>query len=416
MALVFGVMMSTVTDVVDNLTLGLDLRGGFEVLYEVRPIDDTQEMSRELLLQTQSVLQKRVYELGIYEPEWSLEDDDRIRVRLAGVDNQEEARRFLETEARLSFRDVHDHFMLGGEHLKEGSARVVFNEANRPVVTIELKDPDLFRNVTTELLGQPMVIWLDFDENKHSYAEERLKEQPAYISAPEVKAVLTSTASINSPVWTYEEASELAALLNAGALPVQLEQLTARSVGAKLGEQALDLTVKAGLLGSLAVVVYMLVYYRLQGIVAVISLGVYVYLILLVFQWMNAVLTLPGIAGLVLGIGMAVDANIITGERIKEEIRSGKTIKSSFRSGSRRSFRTIMDANITTMIAASILFYFGDFAIRGFGIMLMITIVLSVLTAVLGSRLLLGWLISTGYFDFKPHWFGVKGDEINELN
>ncbi|EGL81634.1 protein-export membrane protein SecD [Caldalkalibacillus thermarum TA2.A1] len=410
----FTFMAFSVDSVISNITLGLDLQGGFEILYKVVPVNEEQQVTQSLLHDTYTALYRRVDAMGVSEPDLRVEGEDRIRVRLAGVHDPEEARRFLSTEARLSFRNTEDEFLFGGEHLKEGSARAVFDEYNRPIVMLEFKDPDLIRQITSEYLHDIIVIWLDFDEETDSFREEMLKEDPKFLSAPEVKSVLSTEASITG-FQSYEEAEELASLLNAGALPVQLEELTARSVSPTLGERALDLTVRAGMIGGALIALYMLLYYRLPGLVAALALFFYVYFILVVFNWMNAVLTLPGIAALVLGIGMAVDANIITNERIKEEIRSGKTIMSSFRAGSKRSLRTIMDANITTIIAAGVLFYFGDFAIQGFALMLIVSIVLSLVTAVLGSRLLLGLLVASRAFDNKPRWFGVKESEISEL-
>lgn len=215
--------------------------------------------------------------------------------------------------------------------------------------------------------------------------------------------------------YTYSEAKELADFLNAGALPVTLEELSANSVGAKLGEQAMDLAIKAGFIGGALIILFMLIYYRLPGAVAAVTIVAYVYLILLVFNWMHATLTLPGIAALVLGVGMAVDANILTYERIKEEIRAGKSIVSAFRVGSRRALGTIMDANITSIIASMVLFYFGSSAIQGFAVVLMTSIVLSMLTAVFGTRLLLGLLVRSQVVDQKPQWFGVKKQDIISL-
>ena len=220
---------------------------------------------------------------------------------------------------------------------------------------------------------------------------------------------------MNQGIGIINEAKELADLLNAGALPVELKELSARSVGAKFGEQAMEKTVYAGYIGGALIILYMLFYYRVPGVVAGITLIAYVYLILLFFEWMDATLTLPGIAALVLGVGMAVDANILTYERIKDEIRAGKTVMSAFRSGSRRALGTIMDANITTVIAAVVLFYFGSSAIQGFAVMLIVSIILSILTAVFGSRLLLGLLVTSRALDRKPRLFGVKESEISEL-
>lgn len=412
----FGLIGATGMDVASGITLGLDLQGGFEILYQVVPREG-QVVTNELLIHTQAALGRRVDTIGVTEPDLKIEGDDRIRVKLAGVTDQEQARRMLSTEAHLTFRDTNDTLMMSGDNLKEGTSRVVFNDMNQPIVEIKFKDAALARDVTSQLIRKPMVIWLDYEEGD-SYQEEFQKwavgEDPKYISAPQVNAVLSDGGIIEGD-FSYEEATELSNLLNAGALPVELEELSANSVGAKLGEHAMTLTVNAGMIGGILILLYMIAYYRLPGVIAAITLLIYVYLILVVFNWMNATLTLPGIAALVLGVGMAVDANIITYERIKEEIRSGKTILSSFKAGSKRSLSTIMDANITTIIAAIVLFYFGESSIQGFAVMLIVSITLSVLTAVVGSRILLGLLVSSRAFDRKPRLFGVKEGEISEL-
>src|SRR5690606_29706754 len=198
----------------------------------------------------------------------------------------------------------------------------------------------------------------------------------------------------------------------AGALPVNLKEIYSTSVGAQFGEQALDKTVFAGIIGISLIFIFMAIYYRLPGIVAVITLSVYIYLILLVFTAINGVLTLPGIAALMLGVGMAVDANIITYERIKEELRVGKSVKSSFTAGAKSSFTAILDANVTTLLAATVLFIYGTSSVKGFATMLIISILVSFLTAVWGSRLLLGLLVHSGYLDNKVSWFGLNKKQV----
>lgn len=418
-ALLFIGMATTFEKVVTEINLGLDLQGGFEVLYQVIPSKEGHVVNKELLLHTQAALNKRINVIGVSEPDLSIEGNDRIRVKLAGVTDPEEVRRLLSTEAQLSFRDVNDTLLLDGTFLEEGEARVMFHETtNRPLVSMQFNDPSYVREITTKLLKQPIVIWLDYGEGD-SYKNERQRElsgeTPKYISAPIVEVPLSTSGSIRSDYWTYQEAKELADLLNAGALPSQLVELSAQSVGAKLGEQAMESTIYAGVIGGVLILIYMLLYYRLPGFIAGISLFGYVYLILVVFNWLNATLTLSGIAALVLGIGMAVDANIITYERLKEEIRAGKTILSSFKVANKRCLITIIDANITTLIAASVLFYFGSGSIKGFAVMLIVSIILSILTAVFGSRLLLSLLVTSRLFDSKPRWFGVKESEISEL-
>ncbi len=407
--------------VTKDIKLGLDLQGGFEVLYEVEPAQEGQELSQDLLNSTVSALYKRINVLGVSEPRITIEGEDRIRVQLAGVKDQNQARELLSTQAELTFRTTDDEEKMSGADLKEGAAKVVFDN-NQPVVQVTLKDPEKFANITRDLsqLPQPdnrLVIWLDYEEGD-SYKEEVTKpaDEQKFISDPAVNQVLSqNTVVISGPPFQLEEAENLKELLNAGSLPVQLDEIYSTSVGAQFGEQSLDKTVIAGFIGVGLIFLFMLFYYRLPGAIAVITLTTYIYLILVVFNWMNAVLTLPGIAALILGVGMAVDANIITYERIKEELRSGKSVMSAFKAGGRRSFTTIFDANITTLIAAGVLFAYGTSTVKGFAVMLITSIVVSFLTAVWGSRILLGLWVKSRALNKKPRLFGVKESEIDEL-
>src|SRR5699024_6092326 len=181
------------------------------------------------------------------------------------------------------------------------------------------------------------------------------------------------------------------------------------------GEQSLSKTVFAGFIGVGAIFLFMIFAYRFAGVIASINLAIYIYIILLVFGLLQGVLTLPGIAALILGVGMAVDANVITFERIKEELRTGKSIKAAFDAGSKNSLRTIVDANITTMLAAVVLFYFGTSSVKGFATMLIVSILLSFLTAVYGTRLLLGLWIQSGFLKNRKGWFGVRKDQIKDI-
>lgn len=398
--------------------LGLDLQGGFEVLYEVTPIDDT-EITEQTLSATVTALNQRVNVLGVSEPVIQIEGDDRIRVQLAGVEDQETARQLLATEAELTFRDVDDNILLDGSDLQQNGAAGQFDQTNRPIVTLKLKDAERFGEVTRDLSERPigenvLVIWLDFEEGD-SYAEEANSADPKFLSAANVSEVINSQDVQISGNFTPEETKHISEILNAGSLPVKLDEMFSNSVGASLGEKSMVQTVYAGLIGIALIFVFMLFYYRLPGFIAVVTLSVYTYLVIVILNLMNAVMTLPGIAALVLGVGMAVDANIITYERIREELRSGKSTMSAFKAGTRRSFATILDSNLTTILAASVMFYFGTSAVRGFSIVLIVSILTSFLTAVLGSRLLLGMWVSSKFLNKRPGWFGVKERDIDEL-
>lgn len=415
-----GLIGTTSKGIMKDINLGLDLQGGFEILYEVEPVDADQKVNKDLMEGTVQTLYDRVDRLGISEANIDIEGEDRIRVQLAGVEDQEQARDMLATSARLTFRDVDDNKLLDGSDVKEGSAKQDFHpEKNTPIVTLQLKDASKFADVTTKIkdMGAPdnlLVIWMDYQEGD-SFEEEAQKDEPKFVSSPGVSETLNTTDVMIEGNFTVESAKYLADIINSGSLPVNMDELYSTSVGAQFGEQALNQTIFAGIVGIGLIFVFMLVVYRFPGLIAIINLSIYIYLILVVFNLMNGVLTLPGIAALILGVGMAVDANVITFERIKEEIRSGKSIIASFKAGTKNSLVTILDANITTILAATILFFYGTSSIKGFATMLIVSILVSFITAVFGTRLLMQLWIKTPFLKKRPAWFGVKKDSIKDI-
>lgn len=415
-------MGATTQNILKNINLGLDLQGGFEVLYEVTPLHgkEGQKVDKETLKSTADALERRINVLGVSEPNIQIEGEDRIRVQLAGVKDQNKAREILSTEANLTFRDVNDRIMMDGGDLEENGAKQSFDSQNKPSISITLKDGDQFGKITKEIRDMApdnkLIIWLDFEEGKDSYKEERMKPNPKFLSNPNVDQILNQKNVEITGIFTIEEAQQLASLLNAGSLPVHLTETYSTSVGAKFGEQALNQTIIAGIVGIAAIFLFMLFYYRLPGMVAIVTLSIYIYLILLIFDWMNGVLTLPGIAALILGVGMAVDANIITYERIKEEIKVGRKIKAAFEAGSKGSLSTILDANLTTLLAAIVLFAYGTSSVKGFATMLILSILASFITAVYATRLFLGLLVNSGLFNNKLWLFGVKKEEVHQLS
>ncbi|MCM3388055.1 protein translocase subunit SecDF [Ureibacillus chungkukjangi] len=416
----FAAMGATVQGVLKDVKLGLDLQGGFEVLYKVETLHDDQEITKAIMTDTTTALSNRINQFGVSEPSIQVEGEDRIRVQLAGIDDQSSARELLSSTANLTFRDVNDNILLDGTDLKEGGAAATFDQQNSPIVTLTLKDAAKFAEVTKQVsqmgIGQNLlVVWLDFEEGVDSYAAEAQKEDPKFVSAAAVDQVLNTTDVMISGNFTVQETKDFASVLNAGALPVKLTEIYSTSVGAQFGEQALNSTVFASVVGVLVIFIFMLFYYRLPGFVSIITLSVFTYLVLVVFNAINAVLTLPGIAALVLGIGMAVDANILTAERIREELRVGKSVKEAYQHGSKQSLSAIIDAQLTTLLAAAVLFFFGTSSVKGFATTLMISIVLSFITAVWLSRILIGLLINSGYFN-SPALYGVRKSKIHDVS
>lgn len=418
--IVGSTMGATTKNILNHTKLGLDLQGGFEVLYQVKPAKKGQKIDKSVLADTAKALDKRINVLGVSEPSIQVEGKDRIRVQLAGVTDQNKAREILSTQANLTFRDFNDRKMMDGADLKQGGAKQTFDENGKPSVSLTLKSAAKFKKVTQEIVNMTpnnvLVVWLDFEKGKDSFKGEVGKKNPKYLSAPTVRDVFNQNTVSIVGNFTPTEAQTLASLLNAGSLPVKLKEVYSTSVGAKFGEQALHETMIAGLIGVAIIYLFMLFYYRFPGFIAVVSLSIYIYLIMLIFDWMNGVLTLPGIAAIILGVGMAVDANIITYERIKEELRVGKSTKSAFLAGEKHAFTAILDSNVNTIITASVLFFYGTSSVKGFATMLIISVVLSFLTAVYGSRLLLGLWVHSGFLNKKTSWFGLKQTDIKNIS
>ncbi|MFL6562992.1 MAG: protein translocase subunit SecD, partial [Bacillus sp. (in: firmicutes)] len=413
-------MGATTKNILNNIKLGLDLQGGFEVLYDVKEAKKGQKIDKKVMASTAEALDRRINVLGVSEPSIQIEGNNRIRVQLAGVTDQNEAREILSTQANLTFRDANDKLMMDGSDLKQGGAKQTFDENGAPSVSLTLKSADKFRKVSEQIMNMApnnvLVIWLDFEEVKDSFKKEVTKENPKYLSAPTVKQIFNQNTVSIVGSFTAEESQTLASLLNAGSLPVKLDEVYSTSVGAKFGEQALHDTIFAGIIGVIIIYLFMVFYYRFPGLIATVTLSIYIYLVLLIFDWMNGVLTLPGIAAIILGVGMAVDANIITYERIREELKIGRNIKSAFQTGEKHAFTAIVDANLTTILTACVLFFYGTSAVKGFATMLIVSVLMSFLTNVYGARLLLGLWVHSGLFNNKPEWFAVQKSQIKSIS
>ncbi len=426
--LLFTLIGVTAKNIMKDVNLGLDLQGGFEVLYKVKPLEKGDKIDDTAVKATSETLESRVNVLGISEPKIQIEEGNRIRVQLAGVKDQNEARDILSTSANLTIRDANDKLLLSGKDLVQGAAKQGFKQnTNEPNVLLKLKSADKFKEVTdkvSKMNPNIMVIWMDFEEGKDSYEAEVKREQegkePKYVSAASVSGPINSSDVEISGGFNGEDglqrAKNIADLLNAGSLPVKLDEIYSTSVGAQFGQDALQKTLLASAIGVGIIFLFMVLYYKLPGLIAVITLSAYIYLTLLAFNLINGVLTLPGIAALVLGVGMAVDANIIMYERIKDELKIGRSIKQAYQKGSQSSFLTIFDANITTVLAALVLFIFGVSSVKGFATMLLLAILMSFITSVFFTRLLLSLLVNSNMFKDKFSWFGVKPSNRHDLN
>ena len=404
-----------------NLKFGLDLQGGFEILYKVESIDGS-KMNKDKLMATYKTLSKRIDSLGVSEPEIILEGTDKIRVKLAGVTNPEQARSQLSTVATLSFRDSEDNLLMTSDVLKAGGAKISQDDAGRPAVLLSVNDKDKFYEVTSDISKKDsnmIVIWLDYNEMTDSYAKEGNlcgTNESNCLSAATVSQGFASDVIIQGN-FTVEEVTNLVDLINSGSLPSKLTELSSQTVGASFGDDTLQKTLMAGIIGITLIGMFLITVYHFTGIISTISIILYTFLVFLVFWIVGGVLTLPGIAALVLGIGMAVDSNVITFARIKDELYKGKSLSSAYKEGTKSSLSAILDSNITTLLVGIIMFIFGESSIKGFATMNIITVVVTMFTMVFITRWLMKLFVNTEFFNNKTNLFiGVKAKDIPDVS
>lgn len=402
---------------VNKIKFGLDLQGGFEVLYDVQPLNEDEELSHDMLYSTYQAILKRIDVLGVSEPEISIENNSRIRIKLAGITNADDARETIASTAILSFRDYNDNLLMTSDVLG-GEARVSQDEYSRPAVSLKIKDTDTFYEVTKRVKNMTnnlMVIWLDFDDEKDSYKNEintcgTIKSH--CLSAAKVERAFASDVIIQGN-FTKEEATSLVQLINSGALPTKLTEISSRTVEASFGVNSLNKTLLAGVIGIGCVMLLMILVYRFAGFIASFGLILYTFISFSIFYLIGGVLTLPGLAAMLLGIGMAVDANIICFERVKENLFIGNDLATSYDIGNKSSFTSIIDANVTTLIAAIIMFILGESSVKGFATMLIITNIVTIFVMVYFIKFVLRLFVKTGIFDKKLKLFiGINENKI----
>lgn len=375
----------TVESISDSVKLGLDIEGGVVVVYEAQT-DETGSDLLRTMNQAKSVMSNRIDEFGLTEPNITIQGEDRIRIELPGVADTQEALDIIGQTAQLEFlRSVDENFVLPdmskedfdyeevltGNDVKDSN--VTQDEYGKPAVGLELNDSGTEAFFEATKAGGQIAIVLD----------------GKVISAPQASSAIPDGKAIISGNFTLEEASNLSSLIRGGALPVEMTEVQTDIIGPTLGLDAMNKSVSAAKVGLALIVLFLVGYYKLPGFLASISLVFYASLILIIMSAFGATLTLPGIAGLILSIGMAVDANVIIFERLKEELKNGKTVRSSLNFAFKRAMRTIVDANITTLIAGIVLFNFGQGPIKGFAVTLMIGIIVSMFTAIVITKAML---------------------------
>lgn len=390
---IIAVFCSTVGWLAGHIRQGLDLQGGTHIVMQA---EDTEQnkVTPEAIVQVINIMQKRVNEMGLTEPIIQREGARRIIIELPGEKDPKKAIETIGKTAVLEFKDEEGNVKLNGEDLKDAKEQLGQNK--QPVVSLQFSSEggEKFARLTSANIGRHIGIYLDGE----------------LLTNPVVNEAITGGAAVITGQRTLEEAKDLAILLRSGALPVKVSTLEVRTVGPSLGQDSKDKSMVAFTIGLTLVVLFMLAIYRISGFVADTALLVYVLILLSVLYLLHATLTLPSIAGIILSIGMAVDANVLIFERFKEEIAEGKILKLAVQAGFKRAFVTIFDANMTVIITSCILFFLGSATVKGFAFTLGLGVAVSMFTAITVSRTLLMFLIDANWIH-NPWWFGgKKGD------
>lgn len=379
----------------NKVKLGLDLRGGTSVVLQAQGKIEPDTMNK-----VKNIIERRVNSIGVAEPVIQLSGNDKLIVELAGIKDPQKAIELIGTTAKLEFRiknkDGYGPVLLEGSALK--TAGVSRDQLGMPSVSFELNSQgaNTFAKITRENIGKQLAIMLDN------------KEQ----SAPTIDSEISGGSGIIRGRFSIEEANNLANLLKSGALPVEIKIVENRTVGATLGVDSIRQTGIAGLIALGVISVFMIAIYKIPGIVADIALLINGVLVLGLLSGIGAALTLPGIAGFILTLGMAVDSNVITYERIKEELRLGESLHDAVERGYENAFPAIIDGNLTTMLVAAVLFFLGTGPIKGFAVTLALGVVATVITGVFVSKIFLKLFIKT--FNIKREqlfWKGVLNED-----
>jgi len=387
---------------VESIKLGLDLSGGVSIVYQAEKDDVTDEEMATAV----AIIQRRLDRKGWTEGEASRQGENRIMVEIPGIDDVDDAVNELGRTSQLIFATEDGTIVLTGEDVANAKRQVGQTSQNsmaESYVSLEFTDKgrQLFASATAANIGKMILIIMD-DE---------------VISAPRVNSAITDGSAMITGDFTGEEADELAIQIKEGSIPFNLTVMEMNNVGARLGSDAIQTSLFAACVGIALVLIFMLIWYRGCGLAANWALIIYIGLEIIALSALNVTLTLSGIAGIILSVGMAVDANVIIFERIKEEIKSGKSLNASLKAGFSRALPAILDGNITTFIAGIVLYWMGTGTIRGFAQTLMIGIVISMFTAIFVTRTILQGFVACGIK--SPSFFGVKevkeGGDVHEI-
>jgi preprotein translocase subunit SecD len=429
---VVGLSIWSVVPISKTIHLGLDLQGGARLLLQLSPTAEVPSITPQIQAQTREVIDRRINGLGVTEPTISNVGSDRILVELPAVKDPEQAEQLLKQAAVLEYKIVpfdvmqkadayvqllstpngvpekeraaaelyvsKTAYQLSGNVVYSGKdlkgAQASYDQSGHPDITFQTKDAAKFGKLTTANLQKPLGIFLDH----------------RYISAPIIQSPIYDSGQITGN-FTEEQTVTLANELNAGALPVTITIIENETIGPTLGKIDLVQSMRAAALGLGLVLIFMIAVYRLPGFLADVALAIYVLVMMAVLAVSHATLTLPGIAGFVLSIGMAVDANVLIFERIKEELWNGKTMRAAVRVGFQRAFSAVFDSHFTTIVGAGVLYMLGTGTVKGFAFTLFWGTVVSLITAVFITRFFVDALVDNDLLS-APELYGVKREDL----
>jgi preprotein translocase subunit SecD len=395
--------------------LGLDLEGGLRVEYQALPVEGKEPSPGDMAI-IKDIVERRVNTTGVSEPVVTTQGKDRVVVELPGVSDPEAVRRLVGQTGRLDF------VPLGSTQATEG--QVLDPKQYPPLFS---GDQVSSATVGTDQNGRPAVDFVLKEDGKNKFAEYTRDNVGSYFAIT-LDGAVVSAPVINDSIpggnvqitggglagFTAKAATELVTVLKFGSLPFPIAALSSEQISATLGSQFLSQTLLAGLLGISLVISFMLIYYRLPGLVAAFALIYYTLVMYAIFRLVPVTLTLAGIAGFVLSVGMAVDANILIFERMKEELRLGKSLPAAVEAGFNRAWNSILDSNVSSLITATILYALGSSVIRGFALVLILGVLVSMFSAIVVTRTILRWVVRQEWAR-KPSLWGLREEEFVSL-
>ena len=406
-AIVILTIISALIIKVKPIPLGLDLVGGSRIVLEAQTTETISTITQDMMDGLKSALENRVNALGVSETSVQQMGERRLLIEIPNISDPKLAREFLGETAELEFKkpilDENGNTTgwepsgLSGDDLNK--AAVGTDAAGRWLITLEFngKGANKFAKLTREFKGYPIAIYFNGDS----------------ISEPVVQQEITGGNAQITGEFSHDEAKKIVDLLNAGALPVPAKIMEENTVGPTLGADSLHKSMVAGIIGLVAVILFMIFWYRVPGLIATVALVVYASIVFAIFKLVPVTLTLAGIAGFILSIGMAVDANVLIFERTKEELKAGRTLFTAINSGFDRAFTSIFDSNMSTVIICLILYFAGSNIVKGFALTLIIGVLVSMFSAITVTKNIMHLVFGTGQLKY-PALFGLKESDINE--